>query len=113
MEAIGARLAAANPGLDKGWRPELVPLRQEVAGHAEPALLTLGAAVGFLFLHGMRERGQSAAGTGGARSKEMAIRTALGATRGRIAAQLLSESVLLAVAGGALGTAAGALPESA
>jgi putative ABC transport system permease protein len=103
METVGGRLETAHAALDRGWRPALVPLREELAGHAQRALLTLLAAVGFLLLMACANVANLLLERGAGRKKEIAVRVALGASGGRIAGQFILESLLLSLAGGALG----------
>ncbi len=112
MDAIGSRLETANPALNAGYRPSVFPFRDELVafhdehmGSTRRALLILLGAVGFLLLMACVNVANLLLARGAARQKEIAIRTAMGATRGRVVAQLLSESLLLALAGGALGVA--------
>jgi putative ABC transport system permease protein len=105
METLGARLEQSNPAVNRGWRPNLFPIQDELFGNVRKAMLVLLGAVGFLLLMACANVANLLLAQGAARQKEIAIRAALGATRGRLMAQFLCESVLLALAGGALGLA--------
>jgi putative ABC transport system permease protein len=105
METLGARLEQTNPAVNRGWRPNLFPIQDELFGNVQKSMLVLLGAVGFLLLMACANVANLQLAHGAARQKEIAIRAALGATRRRLVAQLLCESILLALAGGALGLA--------
>ncbi len=103
MDTIGDRLEHADPDLNHGWRPSVYSLREELSGDVEKPLEVLSGAVGFLLLMACVNVANLLLARGNSRRREIAIRLAIGATRGRIATQLLSESLLLSLTGGALG----------
>jgi putative ABC transport system permease protein len=108
MTAIAARLGAERPD-DRELGVALVSLRDEIAGPFKPALVMLTAAVvGVLLIACVNVAGMLTA-RGAARRREVAIRTALGASRRRVVRQLLTEAVTLFVLGGALGVALGSV----
>ena len=103
MDTIGDRLERADPGLNHGWRPSVFSFRDELVGPVEQPLAVLMGAVGFLLLMACVNVANLLLARGNTRRREISIRMALGASRGRIAGQLLSESLLPSLAGGALG----------
>ena len=103
LKALCGRLAASYPKTDAGWELHADVLKAFSVGYLDEPLLLLLGAVGFVLLIACVNVSGLLLARGWGRQKEVAIREALGATRFRIARQFLSESMLLALAGGALG----------
>jgi putative ABC transport system permease protein len=103
LSAISTRLEQLYPEDDKGWGAKIRTLREETVGDVRPALLVLLGAVGFVLLIACANVANLVLGKILARKKEIAIRSALGATRFAILRQVLAETILLSLAGGALG----------
>jgi predicted permease len=103
MEEVARNLAVAYPEADAGHTIKLISMKQDLVGNVEPLLFVLLAAVGFLMLIACANVANLLLARSVARSREFAIRSALGATQARMIRQLLTESVLLSVVGGVLG----------
>lgn len=104
LDAIAARLAAAYPADDGAWpSASVLPIRQELFGNAPSQLLIIGVAMALVLLIAWVNLTNLALVRANARTREVAIRCSLGASRAEIAAQLLGEQLILALAAGALG----------
>ncbi len=103
MNTISQRLEQSYPADDKGWGATVNTLREETVGEVRPALLMMLGAVAFVLLIACANVANLIFARTFARRKEIAIRSALGATRGQVMQPLLTESVMIALCGGALG----------
>jgi putative ABC transport system permease protein len=103
ISAIDAKLANQFPDTNKGWDTTVWILHERLVKEVKPSLLALLGAVGFVLLIACANVANLLLARSAARQKEIAVRAAMGASRGRVVRQMLTESVLLSTIGGISG----------